>query len=71
MTLLADPQMLLLLGGIGALLAVASLIGWVLARRVRDDQARLVVANLNARIRSWWVMTAVFVAALATGGIAR
>ena len=69
MTLLADPQMLLLLGGIGALLAVASLIGWVLARRVRDDQARLVVANLNARIRSWWIMTAVFVAALATGGI--
>ena len=69
MTLLADPQMLLLLGGIGALLAVASLIGWVLARRVRDDQARLVVANLNARIRSWWVMTAVFAAALATGGV--
>jgi phosphatidate cytidylyltransferase len=41
----------------------------VLGRRVRDDQARLVVANLNARIRSWWVMTAVFVAALATGGL--
>ncbi|WP_295433309.1 phosphatidate cytidylyltransferase [uncultured Thiodictyon sp.] len=69
MNLLTDPQMLLLLGGIGALLAVASLIGWVLARRVRDDQARLVVANLNARIRSWWVMTAVFAAALATGGV--
>ncbi|AUB82997.1 phosphatidate cytidylyltransferase [Candidatus Thiodictyon syntrophicum] len=69
MTLLADPQMLLLLGGIGALLTIASLIGWVLDRRVRDDQARLVVANLNARIRSWWVMTAVFAAALATGGV--
>ena len=69
MTLLADPQMRLLLGGIGCLLALASLIGWVLDRRVREDQSRLVVANLNARIRSWWVMTAVFTAALATGGL--
>lgn len=69
MKLLTDPQMLLLLGGIGSLLALSTLIGWVLARRVRDEQARLVVANLNARIRSWWVMTAVFVAALATGGV--
>ncbi|WP_295389868.1 phosphatidate cytidylyltransferase [uncultured Thiodictyon sp.] len=69
MNLLTDPQMLLLLGGIGGLLALSSAIGWVLARRVRDEQARLVVANLNARIRSWWVMTAVFVAALATGGL--
>ena len=69
MNLLADREMLLLLGGIGGLLAVSSLIGWVLSRRVREAQARLVVANLNARIRSWWVMTAVFVAALATGGL--
>jgi phosphatidate cytidylyltransferase len=69
MNLLKDPQMLLLLGGIGGLLVLSSLIGWVLGRRVRDEQARLVVTNLNARIRSWWVMTAVFIAALATGGL--
>ncbi|HYN79222.1 MAG TPA: phosphatidate cytidylyltransferase [Lamprocystis sp. (in: g-proteobacteria)] len=69
MNLLADQEMLLLLGGIGGLLAVSSLIGWVLSRRVREGPGQLVVANLNARIRSWWVMTAVFVAALATGGI--
>lgn len=69
MNLLADRDMLLLLAGIGGLLTLSSLIGWVLARRVRDEQAGLVVANLNARIRSWWVMTAVFTAALATGGI--
>ena len=67
MDLLKEPQMLILLGGIGGLLALSSLIGWALGRRVRDDQARLVVTNLNARIRSWWVMTAVFIAALATG----
>ncbi|WP_295578659.1 phosphatidate cytidylyltransferase [uncultured Lamprocystis sp.] len=69
MNLLTDPEMLLLLGGIGGLLTLSSLIGWALGLRVREDPARLVIANLNARIRSWWVMTAVFVAALATGGI--
>ena len=69
MNLLTDPEMLLLLGGIGGLLTLSSLIGWALGLRVREDPARLVIANLNARIRSWWVMTAVFVAALATGGV--
>ncbi len=69
MNLLTDPELLLLLGGIGGLLTLSSLIGWALDRRVREAPARLVIANLNARIRSWWIMTAVFVAALATGGI--
>jgi phosphatidate cytidylyltransferase len=69
MNLVWDRDMLLLLGGIAALLALSSLVGLVLARRVRTESGRAVVDNLNARIRSWWVMTAVFVAALATGGI--
>lgn len=64
---MSDPEMRWLLGGIVALLAIGSLIGWVLARRVRSDEARKVVANLNARTRSWWVMTGVFFATLATG----
>jgi phosphatidate cytidylyltransferase len=69
MNLLNDPEMRWLLGGILALLALSSLVGWVLSRRVRAEPARQVVANLNARIRSWWVMTAVFVATLAAGPI--
>jgi phosphatidate cytidylyltransferase len=68
MNLLMDREILLILGGILALLSLGSLIGWLLDRRAREDQARLMVANLNARTRSWWVMTAVFIAALATGG---
>jgi hypothetical protein len=68
MNLLIDREILLILGGILALLSLGSLIGWLLDRRAREDQARLMVANLNARTRSWWVMTAVFIAALATGG---
>ena len=69
MTNVWDREMVILIGSILGLLAIASLVGLVLARRVRTDSARSVVDNLNARIRSWWVMTAVFAAALATGGI--
>jgi phosphatidate cytidylyltransferase len=69
MNLMTDPQLLFLLGGITTLLILSSLIGWILARRVTEGSSAPVVANLNARIRSWWVMTAVFAAALATGGI--
>jgi phosphatidate cytidylyltransferase len=61
--------MLLMLGGVVVLLILSSILGLVLARRVNEESSRLVVANLNARIRSWWTMVAVFVVALATGGI--
>jgi phosphatidate cytidylyltransferase len=61
--------MLLMLGGVLVLLILRSILGLVLARRVSEESSRLVVANLNARIRSWWTMVAVFVMALATGGI--
>ena len=69
MNLLNDPEMRILLAGIVGLLALSTLIGQVLARRVGSGDARPVIDNLNARIRAWWVMTAVFAAALATGGI--
>lgn len=64
-----DTEISLLLGGIVAILMLSSAIGFVLDRRQSGDAGRLVIENLNARIRSWWVMTAVFTAALATGGI--
>lgn len=52
-----------------ALLLVASLIGWIASRLQMSDVSRATVANLNARMRAWWIMTAVFGLALATGGI--
>jgi phosphatidate cytidylyltransferase len=69
MNVLWDQQIIALLSGIVALLVLGSAIGLVLDRRVQTETGRLVVANLNARVRAWWVMAAVFVAALATGGI--
>src|SRR5581483_10735709 len=48
-------------GGVLVVLVVASLVGALLARRVTGDAARATVANLNERIRAWWVMSAIVV----------
>ena len=55
-------------GAIG-FLALANLIGFVLARLVETSSARDTVANLNARIRSWWGIIAVFGAAFLFGSV--
>ena len=53
-----------------ALLAGASVIGWVLGRRVRTESARATVSNLNARIVTLWVLCSLMTLALALGDIA-
>lgn len=64
-----DLELLWLTGVVVGLLTVATLLGWWLSQRVQEDGARATVANLNARTRAWWTMTAVFLLALATGGV--
>jgi phosphatidate cytidylyltransferase len=66
---LSDPALVRLVGGVLVLLVVATAAGFVLSRRVRSEVARATVANLNARIRAWWIMVAVFTIAVWTGGI--
>src|ERR1700722_10073753 len=56
-----------LIGGIAVLLIIASLIGAILRMRVKDEQAAAVVDNLNARVRAWWWMVAVFAVAFLLG----
>ena len=63
-------KFLWLIGGIVALLLVASLAGWVLGRSVKSGEGRAVVANLNARVRAWWIMAAIFAVAFLLGKIA-
>lgn len=53
-----DRDTLSLFAGIGALLALASLVGFVLKWRSRGAVSP-VIDNLNARINAWWVMVAV------------
>jgi phosphatidate cytidylyltransferase len=64
-----DSELLWLTGGVIGVLILASAIGWILDRRVKGESARATIANLNARTRAWWTMTAVFAFALATGGL--
>ena len=51
-----QQQFYWLMGGIGALLAIASIVGWLLQRRAPNSAT---IANLTARVRAWWVMVAV------------
>jgi phosphatidate cytidylyltransferase len=44
-------------------------VGFTLSRTVKSESGRATVANMNARIRAWWVMCVVFVLSLATGGV--
>lgn len=60
----------LVLAAILGLLAVASAIGFILQRRATEPGSVATVQNLNARIRSWWIMVAVFGGAILLGDTA-
>jgi phosphatidate cytidylyltransferase len=65
--MLSQPLFDWLVAGVLGFLSLASLIGFILARRLKSPGARETVANLNARIRAWWMMVALFVAAIVLG----
>ena len=67
MSLSLSPTMITLFGGVLALLLVASLVGFVLSRRVTSEGGRLTIDNLNARIKAWWLMIAIFAVAFTFG----
>jgi phosphatidate cytidylyltransferase len=56
-------KMMILIGGVFALLGLASLIGFALSRSRPSET----VTNLNARIKAWWMMVAVFAVAFVVG----
>lgn len=63
-----DKQLWWLLGSVIGFLAIASAVGFALARKIKTPGAQATIQNLNARIRAWWIMVLVFAAALASGG---
>jgi phosphatidate cytidylyltransferase len=67
MTLLDDRGLWSLVAGVFTLLVAASCTGWILSRRVTSGTGRATAANINARVRAWWVMVGLFVLAVATG----
>jgi phosphatidate cytidylyltransferase len=64
-----ERELLLLWGWTLGLLAFATVVGWVMARRATSENSRAGINNLNARIRAWWLMAAIFTAAFALGHI--
>jgi phosphatidate cytidylyltransferase len=48
-------------------LIVASVIGAILQNKAASESAKSTVANLNARVKSWWVMALVLFTALSLG----
>jgi phosphatidate cytidylyltransferase len=53
--------------GVGIILVVASVVGFVLKWRVANDEPHPTIDNLNARIKAWWVMVIVIGIAFLAG----
>jgi phosphatidate cytidylyltransferase len=64
-----DNETYWLVGGVVALLLIATVIGQWLRLRVKSAGGQKTVQNLNARTKAWWFMVAIFTLAMATGGI--
>jgi len=65
-----DTDLVFLVGGVLGLLAVATVLGQALKRKAgAAGGSSPTIQNLNARVKAWWIMCAVFGIALATGGI--
>lgn len=63
-------QVLLVLAGVGCVLLLASVVARVLEWRAESSGAVPGLANLTARIHSWWVIVGVFGGALWVGPLA-
>jgi phosphatidate cytidylyltransferase len=62
-----QQQTMALFAGIGAVLVIASLVGYALKTFVAKGRPHAVIDNLNARIKAWWVMVLVISGAFLFG----
>jgi phosphatidate cytidylyltransferase len=64
-----DPKLVWLFGGVLCLLVISSVVGGILRSRQEPGVSRTTIDNLNARIRAWWKMCAIFAASILVGRI--
>jgi phosphatidate cytidylyltransferase len=64
-----DAKLVLLCGGVLFLLIVSTLVGGILKSRYRTGASRTTIDNINARIRAWWKMSAIFALAILIGRV--
>jgi len=62
-----NSPLLRLLAIIFGLLALFTIIGFILRLTVKGEGGRIVVANMNARIAAWWIMAGIMSGALLGG----
>jgi len=63
-----EQSMLILLGIVAGLLTLGTLAAQIGVRTARTEKGVEVARNLKARMRSWWVMAAIFVVSILVGG---
>lgn len=63
----ASADLIHLVLGIFGVLIVASVIGYVLEKRLSPDGSNAAIENLNARIKAWWVMVVLIGIAFVAG----
>jgi phosphatidate cytidylyltransferase len=66
---LRDAKLVWLFGGVVSLLVVSSIIGNVLRTRQKPGANHTTIDNLNARIRAWWKMCAIFAGSILVGRV--
>ena len=64
-----DNEIKYLFVSILSLLTIASVAGFLLAKKYKESSAKKVIDNLNARTKAWWQMCAVFAMALLLGSV--
>jgi len=64
-----DAKLVWLYGGVLFLLLLSTFIGRILRSRYRTGTSRITIDNLNARIRAWWKMSAIFAVAVISGHV--
>ncbi len=69
MNILLDNEMKWLAGAVIVFLALSSITAFILKKTLKSDEGLALTANLTSRIRAWWLMVAIFFAALLTRGV--
>lgn len=64
---LSDPRLFSMFGAIFSLLLIGTAATWILNFKTRTEARDALIANLNARIKAWWIMVGIFAVALSTG----
>ncbi|HUS36312.1 MAG TPA: phosphatidate cytidylyltransferase [Verrucomicrobiae bacterium] len=62
-----DNESKALIAAVASVLAISSIIGWILSKKDGDEKFKSTIKNLNDRVRAWWIIASVFLFAVFGG----